>query len=77
MLAGEAGWERACPRPVLTGGAGRAVLALEVPRGTEVVVDGQEHDRLEWVSFAGARRRCQPAELEASFLAGCGAAGFS
>jgi SAM-dependent methyltransferase len=32
---------------------------------------GQEHDRFEWVSFAEARRRCQPVELEASFLAGC------
>src|SRR5258708_15566233 len=46
------------------------------PVGTEVVVDGEEHDRFEWVSFAEARRRCQPAELEASFLAGSGTPGF-
>ena len=50
--------------------------ALKVPWGTEVVVDEKEHDRFEWVSFAEARRRCQPAELEASFLAGCGNSGF-
>lgn len=49
-----------------------AVFALEVPWGTEVVVDGEEHDRFEWVSFAEARRRCQPPALEASFLAGAG-----
>jgi hypothetical protein len=46
------------------------------PWGTRVVVDGEEHDMFEWVSFAEARRRCQPAELQASFLAGCETAGF-
>jgi 8-oxo-dGTP pyrophosphatase MutT (NUDIX family) len=73
-LREEVGWE-ACPRPVLTGDVDWAVFALEVPWGTEVVVDGEEHDRFEWVEFAEARRRCQPAELEASFLAGCEVAG--
>jgi hypothetical protein len=47
------------------------LIALEVPWGTEVVVDAEEHDRFERVSLAEARRRCQPAELEAPFLAGC------
>lgn len=55
----EVGWE-ACPRPVLTDGVDWAVFALEVPWGTDVVVDGEEHDRFEWVGFAEARRRCQP-----------------
>ncbi len=75
QLQEEAGW-RASPQPALTEAAGWAVFAPEVPWGTEVVVDGEEHDRFEWVSFAEARRRCQPAELEASFLAGCGTSGF-
>ena len=74
-LQEEVGW-RASPQPVLTEAVGWAVFALEVPWGTEVVVDGEEHDRFEWVSLAEARRRCQPAELEASFLAGCGTSGF-
>lgn len=74
-LREEVGWE-ASPQPVLTDDIDWAVFALEVPRGTEVVVDGEEHDRFEWVSFAEARRRCQPAELEASFLAGTGTPGF-
>jgi 8-oxo-dGTP pyrophosphatase MutT (NUDIX family) len=75
-LREETGWDGTCPRPVLTGAVGWAVFALEVPWGMNVVVDGQEHDRVEWVGFAEARRRCQPAELEASFLAGCKALGF-
>jgi len=74
-LQEEIGW-RASPQPVLTEAVGWAVFALEVPWGTEVVVDREEHDRFEWVSFAEARRRCQPAELEASFLAGYGTSGF-
>jgi hypothetical protein len=52
------------------------VFALEVSWGTEVVVDGEEHDRFEWVSFAEALRRCRPAELAASFLAAYEALGF-
>ena len=75
-LREEIGWEGACPRPVLTEAVDWAVFALEIPWGTQVVVDGEEHDRFEWVGFAEARRRCQPAVLEASFLAGCSAAGF-
>jgi 8-oxo-dGTP pyrophosphatase MutT (NUDIX family) len=75
-LREETGWEEACRRPVLTDGVDWTVFALEVPWGTQVVVDGKEHDRFEWVDFEEARRRCQPAELEASFLAGCGTAGF-
>ena len=74
-LREEVGW-RACPRPVVTDDVDWAVFALEVPWGTEVVVDGEEHDRFEWVSFAEARRRCRPAELTASFLTACEASGF-
>jgi 8-oxo-dGTP pyrophosphatase MutT (NUDIX family) len=62
---------RAAPQPVITGDAGWAVFALEVPWGTVVAVDGTEHDRLEWVSCAEACRRCRPAALAASFIAGC------
>lgn len=66
----------ASPLPVATDDVDWAVFALEVPCGTEVTVDGAEHDRFEWVSFAEARRRCRPEEVAASFLAGCVAAGF-
>jgi 8-oxo-dGTP pyrophosphatase MutT (NUDIX family) len=75
-LLEEVGWEDACPRPALTDDVDWAVFALEVPWGTQVVVDGMEHDRFDWVDFDEARRRCQPVELEASFLAGCKAADF-
>jgi ADP-ribose pyrophosphatase YjhB (NUDIX family) len=71
----EVGWT-ACPQPVATDEVDWAVFALEVPWGTEVTVDGEEHGRFEWVSFAEARRRCRPAELADSFFAGCAAAGF-
>jgi len=71
----EVGWH-ASPRPVVTHDVDWAVFALEVPWGTQVVVDGEEHDRFEWVSFAEARRRCRPAELATSFLAACEASGF-
>ena len=54
---------RACPLPVLIDDVDWAVYAPEVPWGIRVAVDGEEHDRLEWVSFAEARRRCRPAEL--------------
>jgi 8-oxo-dGTP pyrophosphatase MutT (NUDIX family) len=74
-LREEVGWS-ASPRPVETDDVDWAVFALEVPWGTEVVVDGEEHDRFEWVGFAEARRRCRPAELAASFLAACEASGF-
>jgi 8-oxo-dGTP pyrophosphatase MutT (NUDIX family) len=67
---------RAWPRPVLTEAVDWAVFALEVPWGTEAVMDGAEHDRSEWVSFAEARRRCLPATVEASFLVACEASGF-
>ena len=73
-LREDVGWDLSAS-PVLTADVGWAVFVLEVPWGTEVVVDGEGHDRFEWVSFAEARRRCQPAELEASFPAGCGLAG--
>jgi hypothetical protein len=41
-----------------------------------VAVDGEEHDRFEWVSFAEARRRCRRAELTESFMTACRASGF-
>jgi hypothetical protein len=49
---------------------------LEVHWGTEVVVDGKEHDSFDWVGFAETSRHCQPAELTASFMTGCEASGF-
>ena len=64
------------PCPIATDDVDWAVFALELPWGTKVVVDGEEHDRFEWVSFAEARHRCRPAELTASFLTACEAAGF-
>jgi 8-oxo-dGTP pyrophosphatase MutT (NUDIX family) len=67
---------RASPKPVVTGDVNWAVFALEIPWGTEVAVDGVEHDRFEWVTFAEARRRCRPAALATSFLTACEASGF-
>jgi 8-oxo-dGTP pyrophosphatase MutT (NUDIX family) len=75
-LLEEVGW-LASPRPVATDDVDWAVFALEVPWGTEVLVDGEEHDRFEWVGFAEAWRRCRPEALAASFLTGCEASGFS
>lgn len=67
---------RACPLPVLIDDVDWAVYAPEVPWGIRVAVDGEEHDRFEWVSFAEARRRCRPAELTESFMTACRASGF-
>jgi 8-oxo-dGTP pyrophosphatase MutT (NUDIX family) len=53
-----------------------AIFALEIPCGTPITVDGTEHDRLEWVTYADARLRCKPAALIASFTAACEASGF-
>ncbi|HZR51752.1 MAG TPA: NUDIX domain-containing protein [Streptosporangiaceae bacterium] len=64
------------PRPVVTADVDWALFVLEVPWGTEVTLDGTEHDRLEWVSYAEASRRCRPDVLAASFRTGCEAAGF-
>jgi 8-oxo-dGTP pyrophosphatase MutT (NUDIX family) len=67
---------QASPRPVLIDDVDWAVYALEVPWGVRVAMDGHEHDRFEWVSFAEARRRCRPAELAESFTIACQASGF-
>lgn len=67
---------RGSPRPVAGSGADWAVFALEVPWGTVAAVDGTEHDRLEWVSYEEARRRCRPAALAESFTTACDASGF-
>ena len=64
------------PCPVVTDDVDWAVFVLEVPWGTEVTVDGTEHDRLEWVTYAEACRRCRPDVLAASFVTACAAAGF-
>ena len=66
---------RADPRAVLTAGADWAVFALEVPWGTAVTVDGAEHDRFEWVTYAEACRRCRPAVVVAAFVLACEALG--
>ena len=60
---------------VLTAGTDWAVYALEVPWGTAITVDGTEHDRFEWLSYAEALGRCRPAELAATFVKGCQALG--
>jgi 8-oxo-dGTP pyrophosphatase MutT (NUDIX family) len=67
---------RRTPRPVTTSETDWAVFALEVPWGTVGRVDGTEHDRLEWVTYAEASRRCRPARVAASFGAACEASGF-
>jgi 8-oxo-dGTP pyrophosphatase MutT (NUDIX family) len=67
----------ATPRPVATEGIDWAVFALEVPWGTEVAVDGTEHDRLEWVTVAEVLRRSRPAAVSESFRTACAAMGLS
>jgi 8-oxo-dGTP pyrophosphatase MutT (NUDIX family) len=64
------------PRPVVASSVDWAVFALEIPWGTLIAVDGTEHDRLEWVTYAEACRRCKPAALAASFTTACEASGF-
>jgi ADP-ribose pyrophosphatase YjhB (NUDIX family) len=64
------------PRVVAADDVDWAVFALEIPWGTPVTVDGTEHDRLEWVTYADARLRCRPAALTASFVIGCEAMGL-
>jgi 8-oxo-dGTP pyrophosphatase MutT (NUDIX family) len=49
------------PLPLRVAGAQWTVFELEVPWGCHVVVDGEEHDRYEWVSLEEACRRCLPA----------------
>jgi 8-oxo-dGTP pyrophosphatase MutT (NUDIX family) len=66
---------RAEPRAVVTTDTDWAVFALEVPWQTAVTIDGAEHDRFEWVSYAGACHRCRPAVLAATFVTACQALG--
>lgn len=66
--------ERPCP--VVAKDVDWAVFALEIPWGTPIAVDGTEHDRLEWVTYADARVRCRPEVLAASFTTACAASGF-
>jgi 8-oxo-dGTP pyrophosphatase MutT (NUDIX family) len=66
---------RADPRAVRATGIDWAVFALEVPWGTAVTVDGTEHDRFEWVTYAEACRRCRPAVVVAGFVSACEALG--
>jgi 8-oxo-dGTP pyrophosphatase MutT (NUDIX family) len=64
------------PQPVVTSDTDWAVFVIEVPPGTEIAVDGTEHDRLEWVTYTEARRRCRPAAVADSFTTACEASGF-
>jgi 8-oxo-dGTP pyrophosphatase MutT (NUDIX family) len=67
---------REAPRPVVANEVDWAVFVLEVPWGTPVAVDGTEHDRLDWVTYAEACLRCKPEVLAASFTTACEASGF-
>src|ERR1700729_3208940 len=67
----------ASPRPVVTEDTDWAVLTQEVPWGTEIAVDGMEHDRFEWVTVAEVLRRSRPAAVSESFGTGCAAMGLS
>jgi 8-oxo-dGTP pyrophosphatase MutT (NUDIX family) len=64
------------PVPILISDTDWAVFALEVPWHTDVLVDGIEHDRVEWVSYTEAYRRCRPAEVVATFVMACQAQGW-
>lgn len=61
----------ASPVPVVTDEIDWAVFVLEVPWGTEITLDGKEHDRFEWVTCAEALQRCRPDALAASFITAC------
>ncbi len=67
---------QAAPQPVQTAGVYWAVFALELPWGTAIQVDGTEHDRFEWVSYAEAVGRIRPAVVVETFTLACQAAGF-
>jgi 8-oxo-dGTP pyrophosphatase MutT (NUDIX family) len=66
----------AVPWPVVTDEVDWAVFALRVPWGTEVTVDGTEHDRSEWVTVAEALHRCRPDALAGSLVTACEAMGL-
>ncbi len=65
------------PFPVLVEDTDWAVFALEVPWGTEIAVDGTEHDQYEWASSAQALARCRPRAILDAFTAGRAALGSS
>jgi 8-oxo-dGTP pyrophosphatase MutT (NUDIX family) len=67
---------RAEPRAVVTADVVWAVFGLEITWGTTIIVDGTEHDRCEWVSYAEARRRCRPAALTETFVTACAVLGW-
>jgi predicted amidohydrolase/8-oxo-dGTP pyrophosphatase MutT (NUDIX family) len=67
---------RATPRPVLTEGVDWALFTLEVAWGTATALDGTEHDKAEWVSFAEAKARLRPAEVLDGFVTACDSAGL-
>lgn len=50
----------AVPLPVLVDDVDCAILRLNIDPEATVVIDGTEHDRMEWVSFDEACRRCLP-----------------
>jgi 8-oxo-dGTP pyrophosphatase MutT (NUDIX family) len=59
---------QATPRPLLTEDVDWTVFLLDVPPGTEIIADGIEHDRFEWVDFTETRRRCLPEVVRANLL---------
>jgi 8-oxo-dGTP pyrophosphatase MutT (NUDIX family) len=58
----------AIPRPLLIEDVEWTVFLLHVPPGTEIISDGVEHDRFEWVDFPEAHRRCLPDVVQANLL---------
>jgi 8-oxo-dGTP pyrophosphatase MutT (NUDIX family) len=74
-LREEAGLD-ANPRPVIVSDVDWALFVLEVPWPTAITVDGLEHDRFEWLSYAESRRRMRPDAQAASFLAACDVTGW-
>jgi 8-oxo-dGTP pyrophosphatase MutT (NUDIX family) len=64
----------ASPSPVIVVDADWAVFVLDLPWPAAITVDGLEHDRFEWVTYADAQRRLRPDVLAASFRAACDAA---
>lgn len=51
------------PVPIRIEATDWAVFRLEVSWGVSVRIDGDEHDRYEWVSVENALTRCKPAAV--------------
>ncbi|MCW2912717.1 MAG: hypothetical protein JWN52_785 [Actinomycetia bacterium] len=59
---------QAIPQPVVTEDVDWTVFLLDVPPSTQIIGDGIEHDRFEWVDFTETHERCRPDVVQANLL---------